>query len=429
MPLTARPPESQPSIYRTVLGSRHVLRLLAGTLVGRLPNAMAPVAVVLLITADGMGSLAFGGLLGALYLLGSGLSQPVKGRLLARYGQTRVSGIAVGINAGSLLALAAAGSSAPAFVATALVVVAGLCTPPLEAGLRALWPLVLPDPSERRAALALDTGTQGFLFIAGPLLVASLTSAHGPSASLVATALLGLLGAVVVLTAAPSRNWRAARVGHTRAPSPLRTGGLRLLFVAMAGVGLAVGGTNVWAVNMAERHHMDLLSGLIPAAFSTGSFLGGLVFGRRAWPGSITTQLLASAGGFAAGWLPLLTVPSPSAAVALIVVPGLFLPLVTACAFMTVDKVGPIGSTTEGYAWLILSVGVGASAGTALAGTLAEHQLAGPALPAVGAAFALAVLTAARRLLTIPAPAHATPKPHEPDQVAAPDVAAQQPVP
>lgn len=37
------------------------------------------------------------------------------------------------------------------------MVLAGLTAPPLEAGRRALWPSVLPDPEQRRAALAVDT--------------------------------------------------------------------------------------------------------------------------------------------------------------------------------------------------------------------------------------------------------------------------------
>ena len=47
-----------------------------------------------------------------------------------------------------------------------------------------------------------------------------------------------------------------------------------------------------------------------------------------------------------------------------------------------------------------LSIGVGQSADTALAGGLAEQPLASAALPAAGAALALAVLLATRRRLS-----------------------------
>lgn len=52
---------------------------------------------------------------------------------------------------------------------------------------------------------------------------------------------------------------------------------------------------------------------------------------------------------------------------------------------MTTDALALAGRTSEAYAWLILSIGVGQSAGTALAGRLAEQPLTSAVLPAAGA--------------------------------------------
>lgn len=395
MTLTDSPTSRARTTYGAVLGSPYVARLLGGTLIGRLPNGMAPVAIVLLVTAQG-GTLAFGGLLSALYGLASALSQPVKGRLMDRHGQTRVSGPAAILNSAALLALPAASSNgSPAFAAT-VVVLGGLAAPPLEAGLRALWPSVLPDPVRRHTALALDTGTQGLLYIAGPLLVAALTTAHNPTLALVVTAALGLTGTALVLTAPPSRTWKPSPAASNGTADRLFSTELILLFVALVGVGVAIGGMNVWAVAMAERHHTDLLAGLLPAAFSTGSFLGGLLYGHRTWPGTPTRQLLTGAAGFLLGWLPLLTLPGPHPATALIAVPGAFLTLIVARAFTTTDTLAPPARTTEAYAWLLLSIGVGQAAGTALAGRLADHPHTLAALPAAGATLALTALLLAR---------------------------------
>ncbi|MEU2781846.1 hypothetical protein [Streptomyces sp. NPDC007110] len=82
------PPTPAPRItYGAALGSPYVARLLGGTLTGRLPNGMAPVAILLWATTSGS-SIAFGGLLSALYGLSSSVVQPVKGRLMDRHGQT-----------------------------------------------------------------------------------------------------------------------------------------------------------------------------------------------------------------------------------------------------------------------------------------------------------------------------------------------------
>lgn len=383
-----------PATYGAVLGSRYVARLLGGTLIGRLPNGMVPVSLVLWITAGG-GALAFAGLLAAIYGLASGLSQPVKGRLMDRFGQTRVSLPAVLLNSSCLVVLPWIGADGEPAAVIAVVGFAGLITPPLEAGLRALWPTVLPDAGRRRVVQALDTGSQGLLYIVGPLLASWLATAHNPDIALWATAVLGLAGSAIVLSAGPSRYWRPAADGPSGTGRLMSTG-LVLLFTALAGTGFALGAMNVWAADMAATHQMATLSGVLPAAFSTGSFLGGLVYARRTWPGTTTTQLISTSTLFLFGWLPLLADPGPRAAVVLAGVPGLFLTLIITNGFHTVDVLAPASRTTEAYAWLILSVGTGQAAGTALAGALSHSPQVLAALPAAGAATALTVLIVAR---------------------------------
>ncbi|MGW0312681.1 MFS transporter [Streptomyces flavidovirens] len=397
MSLTAPPAPAPRITYGAVLGSPYVARLLGGTLTGRLPNGMAPVAILLWATATG-GSIAFGGLLSALYGLSSALSQPVKGRLMDRRGQTAVHLPAALLNSVLLVALPVVGHQGSPALATAVVVAAGLTTPPLEAGLRALWPSVLPNPRLRHAALALDTGTQGLLYIVGPLLAAALASAHSPSLALAVTTALGLVGTATVASAPPSRRWRPAQPTSTDGGAGRRlvSPGLVLLFVSLTGIGFAIGSMNVWSIAMAEHHDEDMLSGILPAAFSTGSFLGGLVYGRGTWTGTTTGRLFAAGAVFLAGWLPLLALLGPLAAACAVIVPGAFLTVVVACAYVTTDALTPAARTSEAYAWLILSIGAGQAAGTALAGRLAEHPFASAALPAAGAAFALTVLLVAR---------------------------------
>ncbi|MET8561301.1 hypothetical protein ABZV75_12180 [Streptomyces flaveolus] len=94
-----------------------------------------------------------------------------------------------------------------------------------------------------------------------------------------------------------------------------------------------------------------------------------------------------------------MALPGPIAATVAVAVRGAFLTVVVACAYVTTDTPAPVGPSSEACPWLILSVGVGQSAGTALAGRLAEQSLASAVLPAAKATFALAVLLAACRRL------------------------------
>ncbi|MFG2500770.1 hypothetical protein ACGFSB_21450 [Streptomyces sp. NPDC048441] len=161
----------------------------------------------------------------------------------------------------------------------------------------------------------------------------------------------------------------------------MATPAVLLLFVSLTGIGFAIGAMNVWSISVAEHHPQDMLSGIIPAAFSAGSFVGGLICGRRTWSGTTPRRLVIATVAFLTGWLPLLALPAPYAATAAVGVPGAVLTIVVACAYVTTDALTPAGRTSEAYAWLILSIGAGQSAGTALAGRLAEQPLASAALP------------------------------------------------
>ncbi|MEU2231259.1 MFS transporter [Streptomyces vietnamensis] len=384
-----------------VLGEPYVARLLVGTMVARLPTGMVPV-VLLLLVADQGGAASTAALMCAAYGLASALGQPALGRVVDRYGQTAVTWTATGVTSLAMLAMPRVDSTTQTPLFIALVVLAGISTPPAEANLRALWPSVLPDPQQQRAALALDTGSQGLIFIAGPPLVAAVTTFAGPDTAMVATAALGLVGAAVVLTAAPSRSWRPGTAASSGLLGPLRSLGLVALLVGMTGTGVALGAHTVWAVALAERSESALLLGLLPAALSVGSLAGGALYSRRAWPGSLTAQLVAGSAAFAACWLPLLLSPGPAAAVAVSVLPGLALPALVTGAFLTVDALAPAGTLTEAYAWLIAAIGVGQATGTAFAGQLAAHPQLGAGLPAAGAALTVAVLAAAWSWIYVP---------------------------
>ena len=75
--------------YLEILRARHAVRLLVGTLVGRLPNATAAIAIVLFIRAEG-GSYSLAGALAAVYGVANAVGQPLLGRLVDFYGQPRV---------------------------------------------------------------------------------------------------------------------------------------------------------------------------------------------------------------------------------------------------------------------------------------------------------------------------------------------------
>ena len=155
--------------YAELLRTPHAARLLTGTLVGRLPNATAAIAIVLFVRAEG-GSYTLAGVLAAVYGLAMAVGQPLLGRAVDLFGQPRVMLPAAVVSALGMAAFALVGSiRCPAGVRGRLV--AGLLTPPLEGGLRALWPRFWRREDQVHAAYAMDAVAQEVMFTVGPLLV------------------------------------------------------------------------------------------------------------------------------------------------------------------------------------------------------------------------------------------------------------------
>ncbi|MFD9790707.1 MFS transporter [Streptomyces sp. NPDC059070] len=387
--------------YLEILRTRHAARLLVGTLTGRLPNATAAIAVVLFVRAEG-GSYSLAGALTAVYGLANAVGQPLLGRAVDLYGQFRVMLPAALVSALGMAVLAACGIE-PVWVAYAAMLVAGLFTPPLEGGLRALWPSVLSREEQVHTAYAMDAIAQEVMFTVGPLLVTLGIALWSPAAALLAINALGVLGALSVVLSEPSRAWRSApREAHWL--GALRSTGLLALLSAFFFVGLALGGIIVSSSAYADDHGRQSVYGWLMAANGLGALLGGLVYGARQWAGTPEKRLISLTALLALGYLPLVLVPGVPAMTGLAVVSGLFLAPCIACAFIVVDRHAPRGTVTEAFSWLVTAFGVGTALGTAVAGPALEHggTAAGFAVAGAGGAAALLVLLATRRVLAAP---------------------------
>lgn len=400
---TAKPPSRPvPVGYRDVLGVPYAARLLAGTLIGRLPSGMTPLAIVL-VASDRSG-VVVSAALAAVYLLASAAGGPLIGRLVDRFGQPRPFATAAMVSASALVVVAEGPRQLP-WVAAG-VAVAGASKPTLESGLRALFGTAhgMPTRDHQRTALALDAASQELIYILGPLLVAGISMTLSPSAALLATAALGVAGTALVVTAAPSRSWTSDR-RRTDWLGPLRSPQLRTLYLAMVGAGIPMGALTPLAVDRADAFGAPWLSGALPAVLSAGAVVGGLAYGARSWPSTASVHVSVLAGAFTAGWLPIIWAATPGTALAATILPGLAMAPLLASAFLVTGRLAPSGTTTEAHALLVAALDVGCAAGAAVAGLAPTLAL----LPAGAASAALILLTARRPAVTGQPPA---PVPH-----------------
>ncbi|MDX6331940.1 MAG: hypothetical protein QOI83_4323 [Streptomycetaceae bacterium] len=393
--------------YLDLLRARHAIRLLTGTLIGRLPTATASLCIVVLTRSEG-GAYTLAGILSAVYGLGTAVGQPLLGRAVDRYGQGVMLPAALLSAAG--MSLFAGSGPEPLPVAYAGVLVAGVFMPPLEGGLRALWPSVLKGDDQVHAVYALDAAAQEVMFAAGPLLVTLLAAVFSATAALLWIAALGVAGALAVVTAPPSRAWRA----EPRTPDwlgPLRAPGLRALLGSLFFVGIALNSTAVAAVAYADRHGGGMVSSFLLSGLSFGALAGGIAYGARTWSGVPERRLRGLAAGLAVCFLPLELVPGVAAMTALAVLSGLFLAPMLACSFVVVDRHAPVGTVTEAFSWIVTTMGVGAAVGAAVAGAAAQYGGASAAFSVAGAGglAALLVLLATGRFLVLRPPAGLAP--------------------
>jgi predicted MFS family arabinose efflux permease len=356
-----------------VLRTRHTGYLLATSLLGRLPGAMAALAIVQLVR-DTSGDFAFAGLITAVYVIAGAAGQPLLGRLIDRLGQVAVLTVSGILSFLAFTGMALTLEPLPG-LAVALAAAAGVFTPPLEPALRALWPrLVAPGP-QLKAAFSLDAGAQEIIFILGPLLTVVGIAVFGPVGNLLFAGALGLVGAVAfVLNAAPRAASRSRQSGGPRHPgvrSPILIPAVARVAVFTFGIGVPVGALTIVATASEAARSSEGLAGWMLAVNALGALVGATVVGIRPL-GSTPARLLTLCGVLlAVGYLPLAATALPTWAYVIVAgISGLMLPPTLGQVFERISELSPAAALTEANGWVVSAMTLGVGAGTLVAGVV-----------------------------------------------------------
>jgi MFS family permease len=369
------------SDLRTVLAAREVPTLLATSMIGRLPTAMATLAVLLLVRGQG-GSYTLAGGLAALFTVGSGIGQPGLARLVDRRGQLRVLAASAAASTAAFAVLAATGAHTPAVSAVAAGL-AGLATPPLEPCLRSLWPHVVAGGSVLRAAFSLDVGVQEVIFVAGPLLTVAAVNLAGDGGGVLGCAVFGLAGTAGFALTAASRSWRPHPVLTGPHGSPLRHPALVRVFGTAFACAVPVGALAIVAAAFAARHHSSAITGWALAANAGGALVSGLYGAVHPLPAPTPRRLTVAGLALAAGYLPL-ALPLPVGLwLAAAVLSGCALPVVLGLVFTRVNDVSPPNLVTEANAWVVTAFSAGAALAALVAGVVTDHLPARTAIATI----------------------------------------------
>ncbi|HTE69682.1 MAG TPA: MFS transporter [Actinomycetes bacterium] len=383
-------------VYLDVLRKPSVSRLLGSAVVGRMPTAMAGLAIVLLVREAGA-SYAVAGLVAGAYSIALALTSPLLGRLVDRVGQTRVLVGSAAASALSFGALAAAGRSASPAVLAVLAALAGASIPPVAACMRALWSELLGHGGQLQAAFAVESTVQELIFVIGPPLVALLAAVFSPAAAVLGTGALLLIGVGVFAATPASRAWRGQRRAADWA-GPLRSRGIRAVLASIVLLAGAFGIVEVTVVADAEQLGSRTLAGPLLALWAAGSMIGGLAFGSRASDRGPEQRMIGLLFLVVAG-IALLAVAGGLVQLgAGMVLAGLGIAPAIACLYLLVDRLAPAGTVTEAFTWVTTAFATGFAVGNALGGTLVQQVGIDAAfLIAAGGVAAAALLARLRR--------------------------------
>ncbi|CAD6010475.1 MFS transporter [Agreia sp. COWG] len=392
----------------SVLRARHTGYLLFTSLLGRLPGAMAALAIVQLVRSTS-GDFAFAGLITAVYVVAGAVGQPLLGRLIDRLGQ-----VAVLATSGILSFLAFTGMAlllepAPG-AAVALAAAAGLFTPPLEPALRALWPRLVSPGAQLKAAFSLDAGAQEIIFIVGPLLTVFGIALFGPTGNLLLAGGLGLIGALAFIANPAPRAASARRPGGVAPLAGIRS---PILLPAVArvaaftfGIGVPVGALTIVATASEAARDDAGLAGWILAVNAVGALIGATAVGIRPL-GSTPERLLTLCGILlAVGYLPLAVTALPGWAYLIAAaISGLMLPPTLGQVFERISQLSPTATLTEANGWVVsamtLGVGVGTLVAGVIVGTSGTSAVMGIVLGASGLTALLSLVALPSRMIRV----------------------------
>ncbi len=353
--------------YRSVLSVPGSTRMLASALLGRLPQGMSSLAILLLVRGTTRSYAAAGVAVGA-YAFASAACAPLQGRLVDRFGRVRVlAPFAVGQAVVLVGLVIGASSGAGAVTLIALAALAGALMPPIAPTVRALMREVWPDQGTRETAYSLDSVVQELVWITGPLLVAVIVGATSPEAAVLVLAAVCLVGTAMFVRSPLARGAGRRDSGDGRR-SVFSNPELRSLLGPVALTGMGLGAIEVGLPSLALHAGSRPASGLLLALWSVGSMAGGLWYGSRTWRSPLSSRyrkLLALAVVFTA---PLIAAHSIPAGAVCSILAGMMIAPVFASQYALVGRAVTPGSETEAFTWVSAALVSGIALGSALGG-------------------------------------------------------------
>jgi predicted MFS family arabinose efflux permease len=375
---------------QNLLRDRRALRQGAAGLVAQLTQAAAGLGIILVVREAG-GSLSLAGAAAGAFLIATGAARPVQGRLMDRHGPRPVLIPCAALHLagfGGLVAWTqASGASWPVLL---FAIPIGLGEPPVSASMRLAWGR-MADADDRTAAYSVVTLTQELAVLLGPLLLAAFVAVASAAVAVLIVGGLSSVGTLVLAAVMPKElHPEATKDGR----SALRSPGVRLALCINLIFALALGCVELGIPALTGERGVPAVSGLLLAVMSVGGILGAIAYASRRWGVDASSRLAVLLVVYAIAIGPLIATPSFAVMVVPLLLAGAALnPIVTTVALLVADHAG--AAAAEAFGWQSTSLALGAAAGNALSGPLAQHHGASAAFATAAIAAVVAAVLAA----------------------------------
>jgi MFS family permease len=358
----------------------------------RFSMAVYPIGFLLLISSK-TGHYSFAGVLSGIYVISNGVGNPVLGRLVDRYGQSRLLLPTTAVHVAGLITIVAlVQAKAPNSALVAPTIVVGFFFLPIGSLVRARWSYVLAGKPELTTAYSLESAFDEVIFTFGPFAATIVATQIEPVWVFVVAGILVSAG-VVWLQRQRRTEPPAHDVDAPRHKSALRYRGLILLMFVAASMGALFASAEVTMVAFCGQHHEKAFSGVALGCFAGGSAVSGFIYGARVRTTPVLDRFRRQAlilGAVPALFLASVNVPM-LAVIAFVVGLGIAPTLIT--AFGLVENVIPNAALTEGMSWLITGLSLGYGIASSLVGRIADaHHGRTPFTVAIGAGVLVCVL-------------------------------------
>jgi MFS family permease len=359
--------------YRSIFRTPGTAAFCAAAFIMRMPMAIYPLGIVLIISAR-EGRYGFAGVLSACYIFGNGLGNPILSVAVDRYGQRRLILPCAAVHTAAVVALALMlHTGSPNWLLAVPTVVFGFTYLAVGSLVRARWSYQLDGRPQLTTALSLESVLDELLFVLGPLIATLLATQTEPVLVLYA-ALALVVGGSLWLAALHATEPPAHPAGDAGHGSALRVRGMVVLTLTTVGMGAVFASAEVAMVAYCGQHDKRSLSGLVLAAMAGGSMLSGLVYGGIQWRSDVLRRFRTQAVVFAVLPCVLLAGVNVPALAACAFVLGLGIAPTLITAFGLVQQIVATRALTEGLSWLSTGLNVGYGAGAALVGGIADQH-------------------------------------------------------